>query len=57
MTTQTWFSQLEMNDEAVHRETGRWWHEWCELIDAWPGSRQGHQAIAKWLEAEHQLDG
>ncbi len=27
------------------------------MIDAWPGSRQGHTAIAAWLREEHAVDG
>ena len=53
----SWVSQPEMGDAAVSEATGRGWEEWCDLIEAWPGHADGHAAIAKWLEAEHGIDG
>jgi hypothetical protein len=37
--------------------TGRGWDEWCDLIEAWPGHTDGHGAIAKWIQAEHDIGG
>ena len=48
-------SEPEMSDEAVADATGRGWDEWCEVIEAWPGHRDGHAAIAAWLQSEHDV--
>lgn len=50
-------SEPEHSDEAVRTNTGRGWHEWRAVIEAWPGHADGHAAVAAWLQAEHGVDG
>lgn len=50
-----WVSQPEQPDDSVREHTGRSWNEWCDLIEAGPAD--DHQSAAKWLMAEHDLDG
>jgi hypothetical protein len=52
-----WVSQPEVNDESIRKATDRGWDEWCDLIDAWPGNRDGHTAIAKFIHEELGLGG
>lgn len=52
-----WVSDPELDDQAIREATGRGWEEWRALIDAWPGNRDGHAAIAAHLEAEHGVHG
>ena len=52
-----WVSEPEHTDEVIGTNTGRGWEQWRELIDAWPGHRDGHTAIAAWLQGEHGVDG
>jgi hypothetical protein len=52
-----WVSQPEVNDESIRKATGRGWDEWCDLIDAWPGNRDGHTGIAKYVQEELGLGG
>jgi hypothetical protein len=52
-----WVSQPEHTDEVIEANTGRGWEQWRELIDAWPGHRDGHTAVAAWLQADHGVDG
>ncbi len=51
-----WVSHPELAEERVREATGHGWDEWCELIEAWPGSSDGHAAVAAWLHAEHGVD-
>ncbi len=55
-TGRRWVSEPEMGDDAISRGTGRGWDEWCDLIEAWPGSIDGHAPVAAWLHAEHGID-
>lgn len=52
-----WVAQPELSDGAVREATGRGWNEWCDLIDAWDGHRDGHAAVASWLQDTHGVDG
>jgi hypothetical protein len=52
-----WVSEPEHSDAVIGANTGRGWEQWCELIDAWPGHRAGHTAVATWLQEEHDVDG
>jgi hypothetical protein len=52
-----WVSQPEVNDDSIRQATGRDWDEWCDLIDAWPGNRDGHTAIAKYVHEELGVGG
>lgn len=45
------------DEQVVIERTGRGWQQWRDLIDAWPGHRDGHTAVARWLEQEHGVDG
>ena len=47
--TRTWAADPEVDDAAVRSATGRGWDEWCDIIDAWPGSAEGHTAVARHL--------
>ena len=49
----TWVSEPETTDDAVRSATGRGWEEWCDIIDAWPGAKDGHTAVAKHLETHY----
>ena len=53
----SWVSEPEHTDAVIRERTGRAWAEWRELIDAWPGHRQGHAAVASWLQDEHGVHG
>ncbi len=52
-----WVSEPEHTDDVIGANTGYGWQQWRELIDAWPGHRDGHTAIAAWLQDEHGVDG
>ncbi len=51
-----WIAQPELSDDAVKARTGKGWDEWCDLIDAWPGTIDGHKAIATYLRDSHDVD-
>ena len=53
----TWAAEPETSDESVRAATNRGWDEWSDILDAWPGKRQGHSAIAGYLRDEHGLEG
>ncbi len=44
-------------DDTLVHNTGHGWQHWCRLIDEWPGHRDGHAAVASWLQQEHHVDG
>lgn len=52
-----WAAQPEVPDASVRDTTGRGWDEWCDLIEADPVAADGHAAVARYLAAEHGLDG
>jgi len=45
------------SDEALVARTGRPWGEWFALLDAWGAADRPHPEIARWLNAEHGVDG
>lgn len=45
------------SDEALATRTGRTWGEWRVLLDAWGAADRPHPEIARWLNAEHGVDG
>lgn len=47
-----WVADPTVDDAAVRDATGHGWAEWRRIIDAWPGNRDGHAAIAAHLERE-----
>lgn len=49
----TWVAEPETSNDAVRSATGRGWEEWCDIIDAWPGAKDGHAAVAKHLETHY----
>lgn len=53
----TWMSEPEVVDERVIDATGKDWNEWCDIIDSWAGSVDGHTAVAAWLQSAHDVDG
>lgn len=50
-------SGQRISDEALARRTGRFWEEWFELLDEWGGTNHTHAEIARWLVADHEVDG
>jgi Domain of unknown function (DUF4287) len=48
---------LTMSDEAIRQRTGRGWEEWLDLLDASGAGEWSHREIARWLAAEHGVDG
>lgn len=52
-----WAAEPQMSNESVRAATGRGWDEWCDVLDAWPGSADGHTAIAAQVQEEHGIDG
>ncbi len=52
-----WVSAPEHTDEVIRENTGRGWEQWRGLIDAWPGHRDGHTAVAAWLREQHDVEG
>jgi hypothetical protein len=53
----TWIAEPELGDDAVRAATGRGWEEWCDLLDRWPGHREGHTAIATHVRDDLGIDG
>ncbi len=53
----TWISRPETSDDAVAAATGRGWDQWIDMIERWDGDGDDHAAVARYLEAEHGLDG
>ncbi len=51
-----WVSEPDISEDAVQAGTGRSWDDWCDLIDEWPGSSDGHAGIASYLQSEHGVD-
>ncbi|HVL50338.1 MAG TPA: hypothetical protein VM754_02395 [Actinomycetota bacterium] len=45
------------SDQAVADKTGRSWDGWFKLLDDWDGRVRSHPEIARWLIAEHAVDG
>lgn len=52
-----WASDPEHSEAVIREATGRGWDEWCDVIDAWPGSDGGHAAIATYVQEEHGIGG
>jgi hypothetical protein len=48
---------LTMSDDSIRRKTGRGWEEWFDLLDEWGAVDRPHPEIARWLGAEHEIDG
>ncbi len=44
-------------DESVRNRTGRGWDDWFALLDEWDAATRKHPEIARWLVAEHGVDG
>lgn len=55
--TSAWASDPEHTDAVIREHTGRGWDAWVSLVDAWPGHRDGHGAVAEWLQTQHGVDG
>jgi hypothetical protein len=45
------------SDDAVVRASGRSYEEWFRLLDAWGATDRNHAQIARWLVAEHEVNG
>ena len=52
-----WVSDPGHPDEGVRENTGRTWEAWRDLIDVSPVADEGHTAVARWLQEEHDVDG
>lgn len=50
-------SALTMSDEALRQRTNRGWEEWFDLLDDAGAEEWSHREIARWLAAEHGVDG
>ncbi len=51
-----WASQPETAEASVVEATGHGYDHWVDLIEAWPGSADGHASVASWLAEEHGVD-
>jgi hypothetical protein len=45
------------SDEVLRTRTGRDWAEWFAILEAWGAAERSHPEIARWLSAEHGVDG
>lgn len=45
------------SDEAVVRASGKTYGQWFDLLDTWGGTGHTHTQIARWLVAQHGVDG
>ncbi|RZS65639.1 uncharacterized protein DUF4287 [Agromyces ramosus] len=57
MSTSVGSSAEGVGDDAVREATGRERAEWFALLDEAGAATWTHQAIARWLVAEHGVDG
>jgi hypothetical protein len=48
---------LTVSDDVIRRRTGRGWEEWFDLLDESGAIAKPHPEIARWLGAEHGIDG
>jgi Domain of unknown function (DUF4287) len=48
---------MTVSDEVIRSRTGRGWEEWFDLLDEWGAVERPHREIARWLRAEHGIDG
>ena len=46
-----------VSEEAMLERTGRSLAEWFDLLDAWGADSRTHTEIARWLVADHGVDG
>ncbi len=46
-----------VSEEAMLQRTGRPLADWFDLLDAWGAGSRTHTEIARWLVAEHHVDG
>jgi len=53
----SWVAEPDMSNDSLREATGRGWDEWCDLLDAWPGHKDGHTAIATYVRDELGVDG
>ncbi len=50
-------SRTRTSSESVRKATGHTWDEWFALLDEWGAKHKNHAEIARWLAAEHGVDG
>jgi uncharacterized protein YndB with AHSA1/START domain len=48
---------LAMSDAAIRRRTGRGWEEWFGMLDEWGAAERPHAEVARWIAAEHGIEG
>ncbi len=51
----TWASEPETPDDKTREATGKGWDDWCDIIEAWDGHREGHAAIARYIAANYDV--
>lgn len=54
--TRHWVNEPEFTDDVIREHTGRGWDEWRDLIESWPGHRDGHTAVAAYITGEYGLN-
>ena len=42
-------------DDKTREATGRGWDDWCDIIEAWEGHKDGHAAIARHIAANYDV--
>ncbi len=50
-----WVSEPETPDDKTREATGRGWDDWCDIIEAWEGHKDGHAAIARHIAANYDV--
>lgn len=57
VTTTPFRGDRAASDEAIAARTGRTWPDWFAILEAWDAADRPHAEIARWLNAEHGVDG
>jgi len=50
-------AQPGMSEAAVTKGTGRGWDDWFRVLDDWGAATKPHPEIARYVNAEHGIDG
>jgi hypothetical protein len=50
-------SEPGMSEAAIVKGTGRGWDDWFRILDAWDATTHSHRDIARYVNAEHGVDG
>lgn len=46
-----------LSEAAIVKGTGRGWDDWFRTLDAWDATSHTHTEIARYINAEHGIDG